>query len=726
MAKSRPVEVKPKGHKKRVSKVDDEEISEDGAFNEDDKAKYEHFFQSKKQKQPEETGELWDYLFEGAADPDEASIPLKNEQDSVEKAEPKRRKKEVLDEGFNRVEEDENLFTEDAAKEDARDFSWVLDADDKNGKYANLLKRFKEIHQDLPEVFRQESRAKISREERKELYESIKKDVSKRWEPILQHLKRKRHMVYGEPDERVDPTYGSITNLEAETPLEKELENEISVAYERALRAREVREQKRINRIKSKKWHKRQKQRDLELYAKLIQKSNDPELTKSLLESFEQKRSKHRILRKKAAQQKWAKLAMRFGDRSVLKEISSEQQKLKDDLSFIKNTIESVKQRQGLDSDESEQEESDDSDDEEPKDEVLEKLKIIANPREEDIPQKGLFALKFMKDMIQAKIDGQDQDTSHTNRYASDQTENEDYDEDISCSDSDTDTAEESSNNDKTAATTKMVSDEEFKEAMKQIQFALGGRREEEQSDACAATPETKIQTTKLNMLWGSTKTATTEVRAAMSAPDVPDDVASTADKAPEQPGLKRLVEEALPNIMNEDDGLDNFIKNLAPAKKPEKTMEVARQLFVTRPDEEAYLSGDETEEEEEDSDKLKGWGSWTGYGIVSAKKEKKEPEKPAKQKAKVKVSNKKDPKLAKYLLHRVPHPYKNKNDYNSKMEVSIGPEWNTSKMHSKLVQPKTTVKIGTIVKPLSAEGAKEYVKRMGKTFNRSRTHARL
>ncbi|CDR94593.1 U3 SMALL NUCLEOLAR RNA-ASSOCIATED PROTEIN, putative [Babesia bigemina] len=747
MARSR-LRAKFQGRPTRKSKhIEDEEISEDEAFNEEEEAKYGRFFQSKRGKPSEDKGELWESLFENVEDThvDDSAVgsaaTAKSESAQTEVAPRPTADSEYA---FTRLEEDADLFTEDVSKEDVGGFDWIADAADGDSKYSSLIQKFREIRDDLPDVFREESRAKASRDERKELYSSTKKTASKRWEPVLQHIKRQKHTSYGGSESRTDATCGSMLQLDAETELEKELDAHTNQAYERALHARELRKNKRVNRIKSKNWHKRQKKRDLELYAKLIEKSDDPELTKELLESFEQKRSKHRVLRKRMAQEKWAKLAMRFGDRSVLKQISSAQQQLKDDLTLIKDTIDGVADREGSDSDD-ESEGSESSSDVEstsgdPDDEVLAKLKVIANPKAEGLPQKGLFALKFMKDVLQSKMEAQDDDDGSGSHQAVALRDKEEDDYDNESIESDSDREEEVGQTARESDAVKpspKVSDEELKKAMQHIHMALGGGDE-------SGDEETGF--------WGAVSSATTSAPAEDKEPVRQDarnePKSSRAEKV--EVGVKResassgavesqapvepKVDHAKPKIvpaaagfLSEDTGLDNFIKNLGPAKKRESTIQMAQRLFVTRGDDEAQLSEEESETEEAASDQLKGWGSWTGFGITEPKASKPAPAKPDKKGRRVvKVSNKKSAKLGKYLLHRVPHPHKNKHDYNAKMATTVGPEWNTSKMHAELIQPKTTIAVGSVVKPISAEGAKEYVKRMGKVLQRNRTRARL
>ncbi|GBE60234.1 U3 small nucleolar RNA-associated protein [Babesia ovata] len=761
MARSR-MKAKFQGKPPRKSKrLDDEEISEDDAFNEEEEAKYGRFFQSKRGKPSEDKGELWDSLFENAEDThtvDTAVVAADTAKPEPVQTDVAPRPTPDSEYAFTRLEEDADLFTEDVSREDVGGFDWIADVADGDSKYSSLIQKFREIRDDLPDVFREESRSKASREERKELYASTKKTVSKRWEPVLQHIKRQKHTSYGGAESRTDPTCGSMLQLDAETELEKELDAHANLAYERALHARELRKNKRVNRIKSKNWHKRQKKRDLELYAKLIEKSDDPELTKELLESFEQKRSKHRVLRKRMAQEKWAKLAMRFGDRSVLKQISSAQQQLKDDLSLIKDTIDGAADREGSDSDDESDDGSESSSDVEstsgdPDDEVLAKLKVIANPKAEGLPQKGLFALKFMKDSLQSKIEAQDAGDGSGSHSAVALRDKEEDDYDIESIASESDSEEEAGETARESDALKpspKVSDEELKKAMQQIQMALGGGDDSDDEETeMFGTATTSASTSAQAMHKEPIRQEARQVPEASPIEKVKSDVKRESDAvsdtvksqvagAPKVNHAKPKAASAAAGFLSEDTGLDNFIKNLGPAKKRDATIEMAQRLFVTRGDDEAQLSEEESETEEAASDQLKGWGSWTGFGIVDTKAAKPAPEKPDKKGRVVKVSNKKSAKLGKYLLHRVPHPHKNKHDYNAKMATTVGPEWNTSKMHADLIQPKvglhtlkqhssqTSIAVGSVVKPISAEGAKEYVKRMSKALQRNRTRARL
>eukprot|EP00371_Babesia_bovis_P002385 XP_001611032.1 hypothetical protein [Babesia bovis T2Bo] len=657
MAKGRIRDDSRQKIRRRKQHIDDEEISEGEAFDEEDERKYGRFFQNKDEEESEGTGELWNCLFDESLEADEEDVEepvsLKNEQIS-EKA-PSRKSKPVDGDEFDkyvRQEEDADLITEDVENEDVRPFDWITESTDGDSKYTTLINKFRAIHKDLPEVFKEESRTKTHREERKELYTSIKKEVEKRWEPVLHHVKRQKHITYGDSGDKDDPTYGSLTEIDIETDLEKELENHTNAAYERALYARDLRKQKRINRIKSKNWHKRQKKRDLELYAKLIEKSQDPELTKELLESFEQKRSKHRVLRKRAAQEKWAKMAMRFGDRSVLKQISSAQQQLKDDLHLIKDTIDAAKEESSDEEDPQQVESESESGDEpaDPEDEVLAKLQIISNPAEAEVPQKGLFALKFMKEGLQTKIAQQKEGNVENKQTISLRDQADDFfEQELPQSDSDDEGQDEPEEPDPTeitftSGTKTKISDDDLAKAMKEIQRALGGDVDEPAKES-NKTQATNIETTNQGSVHTEKEILQNSAHASSKCdtPPVEKDNAKPESVDP----LKGV-------ILSEDTGLENFIKNLGPVKKKNDTDEMVKRLFVTRPEEENYLSDDEVEAVEDSDNKLKGWGSWTGFGIVDKAPKTTEPEVPKNKKSKVKISNNKETHLNKYLLHRV------------------------------------------------------------------------
>ncbi|GFE54277.1 U3 small nucleolar RNA-associated protein [Babesia ovis] len=731
MARSRLGNSGHTSRRKKSRSVMDEEISEDEAFNEEEEAKYGRFFQSKRSKTTEDTGELWDCLIDGGIN-DDIAIDSTDSKDVSNTENVSKRSKtigepESYDE-FIHQEDDVGTLVEGTSTTDLRGFEWACESTEDDSKFGGLLKKYREIQEDLPEVFREQSRAKTSCKERSELYNTVNKDLGKRWEPILRDQKRGSTLCYGTTGERSHPTAGSLSQIQGDTDLEKELRACENSAYERALYLRELRKQKRVNRIKSKNWHKREKKRDLELYAKLIEKSNDTELTKELLESFETKRSKYRTLRKRAAQEKWAKLAMRFGDRSVLKQISSTRQQLVDDISLIKDTIDAAAEVETLGTDDSSVAESE-SDEEpnsvNPQDEVLAKLQIISNPKEMPVVKKGLFALKFMQEGLRSKIAQQDEKGSDAGPSdvlgdQEDMYEVESIESDLEENTTQTQAVTEQIGVHKKADV--KVSNDELARAMREIQNFMGGDvglHDVEAAKAGKAVIESKpitkgIETdTKHNLSVEPNDTTKHDTKV-----PVGNDAATELSSSP-----STVLANSAPT---EDTGLTNFIKNIGTIKKSEDTARLAQRLFVTPPDDEVYLSDEEKEETDVEHDKMKGWGNWTGFGIVNVEVNKADTKASSGKKRTVKVSNKREPKLDKYLLHRIPHPYKNKHEYNAKMENIMGPELNTTKGHADFVRPKTHIKIGSIVKPISAQSTKSYVRNMGKAFQRNRTKAKL
>lgn len=89
-----------------------------------------------------------------------------------------------------------------------------------------------------------------------------------------------------------------------------------------------------------------------------------------------------------------------------------------------------------------------------------------------------------------------------------------------------------------------------------------------------------------------------------------------------------------------------------------EKNREYVKQMFITRPDEEDYLEDEEDEEEKKKVTNMAGWGSWTGHGIINTDNKSNDVEKKdeikVKKRTKVQINTKKDPKLAKYFIHKV------------------------------------------------------------------------
>ncbi|CAG8573767.1 2092_t:CDS:10 [Ambispora gerdemannii] len=112
----------------------------------------------------------------------------------------------------------------------------------------------------------------------------------------------------------------------------------------------------------------------------------------------------------------------------------------------------------------------------------------------------------------------------------------------------------------------------------------------------------------------------------------------------------------------------------------------------------------------------LPGWGSWAGKGV------KKKPtknnnfriiQKPVPGEG-IEVSKRKDANLkhviinekrikkaTKYLATQIPYPYETREQYERSLRNPLGKEWNTYEVFQKMVKPRVTTKMGTIIDPL-------------------------
>jgi U3 small nucleolar RNA-associated protein 14 len=108
----------------------------------------------------------------------------------------------------------------------------------------------------------------------------------------------------------------------------------------------------------------------------------------------------------------------------------------------------------------------------------------------------------------------------------------------------------------------------------------------------------------------------------------------------------------------------------------------------------------------------LKGWGSWTGLGAKEAKQQKFVIDKKAKPAAPVQprkdanlksviINEKRDKKVAKYLIDAVPYPFTSREQYERSIRAPVGKEWNTTNVHEKMVKPSVIVRPGTIINPI-------------------------
>lgn len=119
-------------------------------------------------------------------------------------------------------------------------------------------------------------------------------------------------------------------------------------------------------------------------------------------------------------------------------------------------------------------------------------------------------------------------------------------------------------------------------------------------------------------------------------------------------------------------------------------------------------------DEDKGDPKNLEGWGSWAGEGVTKSRaqieKERKRREKKIEEikkkradgkKANVIINESRDRNFTKYLVDKLPHPFKNVGQFEQLMKTPIGKEWNSISDFKKLIQPDVLVKAGKIIKPL-------------------------
>uniref|UniRef100_F1KV50 U3 small nucleolar RNA-associated protein 14 A n=1 Tax=Ascaris suum TaxID=6253 RepID=F1KV50_ASCSU len=132
----------------------------------------------------------------------------------------------------------------------------------------------------------------------------------------------------------------------------------------------------------------------------------------------------------------------------------------------------------------------------------------------------------------------------------------------------------------------------------------------------------------------------------------------------------------------------------------------------------EAEKSAVEEREKPKDLDlTLQGWGSWTGPGIASKKKDRfviKAEKKKRKDQGRngLIISEAVDSSIDKVQPHSVPFPYTTVEDYEAVVRQPIGKEWNPQRIHQKLIKPAVLTRAGRIIRPLDKEVAlKEHFK---------------
>eukprot|EP00746_Dinoflagellata_sp_MGD_P165778 gnl/MRDRNA2_/MRDRNA2_95255_c0_seq1.p1 gnl/MRDRNA2_/MRDRNA2_95255_c0~~gnl/MRDRNA2_/MRDRNA2_95255_c0_seq1.p1 ORF type:complete len:958 (+),score=337.84 gnl/MRDRNA2_/MRDRNA2_95255_c0_seq1:76-2949(+) len=298
----------------------------------------------------------------------------------------------------------------------------------------------------LPEA---QTEAKSARQERSLQYQNTAKDI-KKWVPQIQRARRSDQVVLEGP-EAIDDTKAStatlVSSFVATDDFEKELQEAVEeagmtdkalsengglpvnkeirdhqqtqqVAKLKALMLREQQRSKRVKKIKSKAFRKNQRTTERKEREKLLERLEieNPELAKTLKAEYEKKHAQLRLQRRNNARKKWAQAALRFGghDGGMRQEITKQAQAQKDERDSLKKAI------QGKNLDESDSEgvdlsgsdsEDDGKDGKKPlsvaKQTVRKAKKLtmeeIKGIDEDQLPQEGVFKMKFMQEAMKAK-----------------------------------------------------------------------------------------------------------------------------------------------------------------------------------------------------------------------------------------------------------------------------------------------------------------------------------
>ncbi|PVF96712.1 Utp14-domain-containing protein [Serendipita vermifera] len=208
--------------------------------------------------------------------------------------------------------------------------------------------------------------------------------------------------------------------------------------------------------------------------------------------------------------------------------------------------------------------------------------------------------------------------------------------------------------------------------------------------DITMLSPETKKSLQPGRKSFGqpqAKQTDTHDVDAALIGDEVTDDEREAQEAALNRRNGRFTVFEQRELVAQAFAG-DNVVEEFAAEKRREMEADAPKEVDTTLP----------------------GWGSWGGAGITKAHPK---PERikrfpgidPKRRqdsgKDHVIISEKKDKKAEKYLVKDLPFPYTSKAQFERRLEVPLGMEWNTRVSFQKATLPRVVKKMGTIIEPL-------------------------
>lgn len=513
-----------------------------------------------------------------------------------------------------------------------------------------------------------------------------------------------------------DDLRGELLPGQSQQVLDEKREE--SIQRLKFLMFREHARAKRVNKIKSKAYRRIHNKSEKLEHAKLMERleRENPELAAELKQGLEKKYAEQRTQRQRTARVRWAKVMQRFGGEDARKAVAQQAQRQAD---RVKDLERAVKGRPKGESDS-------DSDVDDALDEAAASESVIAQAKRlvqesaqsqgAELPKKGLFGMKFMRD-------AQDRKREEADALAKGVLKELDQMGGSGSSDSSSEAGEES------ASEAAPISAEERLEAERAVDAMLAdgmdgpqlatvkttvagavtvkpraepnpwgtwdGKDPGVRKDAGKLSGKSLAADASSGLKWGESAKAGAAAAAAEPAKD------KGKAKGKRAKGKLAKPSQAAPEAAA--DGSNAVLDG----EDQEQLLEEA--FGCGAPEEEYAEAKKETKEVE-----LPGWGCWAGEGmkhqVTAPDALRKKPKRkagvdpdlaPLKKKPALVVNEQLDRKAAKYFVQDLPFGVETKEAYEAKLQHPTGPEWNSLPVHQRLIQPKIWARVGQVVAPL-------------------------
>ncbi|KAH8584689.1 coiled coil [Cryptosporidium sp. chipmunk genotype I] len=545
---------------------------------------------------------------------------------------------------------------------------------------------------------------KLYKLERKTQYDLTQKGM-KHWGMTIDRINRQETISYGEP-EKIDivSTGQFTTNYQPLDEFEQEFDNVLKEIHKDYSKNSEIlghcdispcdqiknhseksfmkklkfilfqqqRENKRLKKIKSKTWRKnRRKQIQIEEEKLLsLGEVEYPELVKKIREKYEEKRAKIRLMRRQTARQKWAKMALRFGGSELQKNISDQAQKQHEE----KRRIEQIIQKVSVNFDE--ENELSDSD---PEIESSSHFIEMARKNIDDLRNSSnrLFDLKFIQRGIESRNNLLDFELS--------QLEQENLQDQIFINEPGSHLS--SNFSDKTIQLSK-PSVNEIMETKDQIQSDLNYNKD---------IVGINFMDSNLNSQLRSNINDSNCKQYKMSEKHI-DFQKNNGEKKRK---MYLNIEDELEKMASIDD-IENQESAQANSELFKHIFIEGNADFIPKNVNIDDPSVSKSIHRSSNNKIVPGWGNWcSSISTITELNSGGKEDSSKKVKQLINPNRSIDKKITKFCVSQVPHPYNSSDLYESTFKHPIGPEWNTTAIHNKLIQPKIQARIGAVIKPL-------------------------